>query len=315
MTLEIPHPGAISAKRRTKETADQCRALAALVAQQTERRNGLHPTAISQLSFARAEAATSTVIYQDYEPRLAMIVQGKKDLFLGEETYSYGAGQYLVVSVDLPLGGCVVEAASDKPYLALKLALDPMQLCDLVTQMDVSSKKQESSGRGLSIGRADTTLLESVFRLTKLLDTPQDIPILAPMMIREIYYRLLMGEQGEAVRQIATSGSTMQRISEAIKRIKAEFTQPMRIEDLARQVGMSTSAFHQHFKQVTAMSPLQYQKQLRLLEARRLMLVEGFDATSAAYQVGYESSSQFSREYSRLFGAPPMRDIERLRTA
>jgi AraC-like DNA-binding protein len=135
------------------------------------------------------------------------------------------------------------------------------------------------------------------------------------MMVREMYYRLLIGEQSEAVRQIATSGSTMQRIASAIKLIKAEFTQPMRVEDLAKQVRMSTSSFHQHFKQVTSMSPLQYQKQLRLLEARRLMLAEDFDATSAAYQVGYESPSQFSREYSRLFGAPPMRDIERLRTA
>ena len=138
--------------------------------------------------------------------------------------------------------------------------------------------------------------------------------MLAPMMIREIYYRLLMGEQSEAVRQIATSGSTMQRIGAVIKRINAEFTKPLWIEDLAAQVSMSTSSFHQHFKQVTSMSPLQYQKQLRLLEARRLMLAKNSDATDAAYQVGYESPSQFSREYSRMFGVPPMRDIKRLRT-
>ena len=159
------------------------------------------------------------------------------------------------------------------------------------------------------------TLIECVLRLVKLLETPQDIPILAPIVLRELYYRLLIGEQSEAVRQIATSGSSMQRIASAIQLIKAEFTQPMRIENLARGVRMSISSFHQHFKQVTSMSPLQYQKQLRLLEARRLMLTEDFDALSAAYQVGFESPSQFSREYSRMFGAPPMRDIERLRTA
>ncbi|WP_127025465.1 helix-turn-helix domain-containing protein, partial [Chroococcidiopsis cubana] len=137
----------------------------------------------------------------------------------------------------------------------------------------------------------------------------------APLIIRELYYRLLIGEQGEAVRQIATSGSNMQRIAKAIKLIEAEFAQQMRIENLARRVSMSTSSFHQHFKQVTSMSPLQYQKQLRLLEARRLMLAENADAAYAAYRIGYESPSQFSREYSRLFGAPPIRDIERLRTA
>ncbi len=219
------------------------------------------------------------------------------------------------VSVDLPLGGCIVEATADRPYLGLKLTLDPMQLCEMVAQMNFSSEKKENSVRGLFVSNADATLLDCALRLTKLLDTPRDIPMLAPMIIRELYYRLLIGEQSEAVRQIATSGSSMQRIAEAIKRIKSKFTQPMRVEDLAKQVRMSTSSFHQHFKQVTSISPLQYQKQLRLSEARRLIGSRGCDATSAAYQVGYESPSQFSREYSRLFGAPPMRDIERLRSA
>ncbi|MBN4005005.1 MAG: AraC family transcriptional regulator [Nostoc sp. LPT] len=295
--------------------ADQCQALAALVARYTEPNGNLvYPTAIAPLSFSRSNAS-SAVIYQDYEPRLAILVQGKKDIILGEETYPYEIGQCLVVSVDLPIGGCIVEATTDQPYLGLKLTLDPMQLCEMAAQMNFSSAKKENSVRGLFVSNADPTLLDCALRLTKLLDTPQDVPMLAPMMIRELYYRLLIGEQSEAVRQIATSGSSMQRIAEAIKRIKSKFTQPMRVEDLAKQVRMSTSSFHQHFKQVTSMSPLQYQKQLRLLEARRLMLTEDCDATSAAYQVGYESPSQFSREYSRLFGAPPMRDIERLRTA
>lgn len=158
-------------------------------------------------------------------------------------------------------------------------------------------------------------MIDCAIRLTQLLDAPQDIPFLAPMIIREIYYRLLVGEQGEAVRQIATSGSTMQRIAEVIRRIKTDFIKPLQVEDLAEQANMSPSSFHRHFKEVTSMSPLQYQKQLRLLKARHLMLTENVDATNTAYQVGYESPSQFSREYARVFGAPPIRDIERLRTA
>lgn len=306
MTFVIPN---------SEVVADRCQALAALVARHTKPNGNLiYPTAIAPLSFSRSNAS-SAIIYQDYEPRLAILVQGKKNIVLGEETYPYEIGQCLVVSVDLPIGGCIVEATTDQPYLGLKLTLDPMQLCEMAAQMNFSSAKKENSVRGLFVSNADPTLLDCALRLSKLLDTPQDIPMLAPMMIRELYYRLLIGEQSEAVRQIATSGSSMQRIAEAIKRIKSKFTQPMRVEDLAKQVRMSTSSFHQHFKQVTSMSPLQYQKQLRLLEARRLMLTEDCDATSAAYQVGYESPSQFSREYSRLFGAPPMRDIERLRTA
>ncbi|GAX44250.1 AraC family transcriptional regulator [Tolypothrix sp. NIES-4075] len=306
MTFVIPNSDVV---------ADQCQALATLVARHTESGgNRIYPTAIAPLSFSRSDA-DSAIIYQDYEPGLALLVQGKKEIVLGEKTYTYEVGQCLVVSVDLLLGRCIVEATPDQPYLGLKLTLDPMQLCEMVAQMNLSSAKKENSVRGLFVSKADATLLDCALRLTKLLDIPQDIPMLAPMMIREIYYRLLMGEQSEAVRQIATSGSSMQRIASAIKRIKSNFTQPMRVEDLAKQVRMSTSSFHQHFKQVTSMSPLQYQKQLRLSEARRLMLTEGCDATSAAYQVGYESPSQFSREYSRLFGAPPMQDIERLRSA
>ena len=276
--------------------------------------NGLHPTAIEQVSFGRSDSMSIATYHVD-EPCLTIIVQGKKEVLLGEETYPYHAGQYQVLSVALPLSGCVVEATPDQPCLVLKLSLDLVQLCDLVVQMSFSAAKPENSVRGLWVSNADATLIESVLRLVKLLETPQDIPILAPMLLRELYYRLLLGEQSEAVRQIATSGSSMQRIASAIQLIKAEFTQSMRIEDLANQVKMSPSSFHQHFKQVTSMSPLQYQKQLRLLEARRLMLTEDFEAIAAAYQVGYESPSQFSREYSRMFGAPPMKDIERLRTA
>lgn len=304
MTVEISNSDMI---------ANQCQELATLVMRHTEG-NGTHLTAIDRLSFARSNA-TSTANYSVDEPRLVLMVQGKKEVLLGKETYPYCTGQYLIHSVALPMSGQVVKATPDKPCLVLKLSLDLVQLCDLVAQMSFSSAKQENAVRGLWVSNADAMLIECVLRLVKLLETPQDIPILAPIMLREFYYRLLIGEQSEAVRQIATSGSNMQRIASAIQLIEAEFTQPIRIEDLARRVKMSTSSFHEHFKQVTSMSPLQYQKQLRLLEARHLMLTEDFDAIAAAYQVGYESPSQFSREYSRMFGAPPMRDIGRLRTA
>lgn len=304
MAIEILKHGAV---------VNECKELAALLARHTDGKgNGAHKTDINQLEFTR-ESSASTALHDVCGPFLAIIVQGKKAVLLGEETYSYGVAQYLVVSVDLPLSAFVVEATPDKPYLGFKLNLDPIQLCDIITEIRPGARKKENSVRGLFVSNADAPLLDCAIRLTRLLDTPQDIPMLAPMIIREIYYRLLTGEQGEAVRQIATSGSNMQRIAEVIKLIKADFTKPMRIEDLAGQASMSPSSFHHHFKKVTSMSPLQYQKQLRLLEARRLMLAENSDAANAAYQVGYESSSQFSREYSRMFGAPPIKDIERLR--
>jgi AraC-like DNA-binding protein len=296
--------------------ANQCKKLAALITQQTNGKgDGFYRTAIDGLEFQR-ESSVSAALCGVSEPLLAILVQGKKEALLGEETYRYGAAQYLVVSVDLPLTAFIVEATPEQPYLGFKLNLDPRQLCDMITaQTSAIEGQKRNSTRGLFVSTADASLLDCALRLTGLLDTPQDIPMLAPMIIREIYYRLLMGEQGEAVRQIATSGSIMQRIAEVIKLLKTDFAQPLRVENLAEQARMSPSSFHHHFKEVTSMSPLQYQKQLRLLEARRLMLAENFDATNAAYQVGYESPSQFSREYSRLFGAPPIRDIERLRTA
>ncbi|HEY9668003.1 MAG TPA: AraC family transcriptional regulator [Coleofasciculaceae cyanobacterium] len=292
-----------------------CQELAALVTRHTDDKgNGAHKTAIPQLQFMR-ESVVSTAMCGVAEPILGIVVQGKKEALLGEETYQYGAAQYLVISVDLPLSGFVVEATPEKPYLGFKLKLDPAQLCDIIAQIRPATGRKENSVRGLFVSDADAPLIGCAIRLTQLLDTPQDIPFLAPMIIREIYYRLLTGEQGEAVRQIATSGSNMQRIAEVLKLIKADFTRSLRVEDLALAANMSPASFHRHFKEVTSMSPLQYQKQLKLLEARRLMLAENFDATNAAYQVGYESPSQFSREYSRMFGAPPQRDIERLRTA
>jgi AraC-like DNA-binding protein len=305
----------ISPEINQGEITKQCQELATLMTCHTDGKgDGFHQTAIAQLEFQR-ESSGATVLRGVCDPTFAILVQGKKELLLNEEIYRYGAAQYLVVSVDLPLSAFITAATPDQPYLGFKLTLDPHQLCDLITQTSTIQRQQENAVRGLFVSTIDTLLLDCALRLTKLLNTPQDIPILAPLIIREIYYRLLISEQGEAVRQIATSSSNMQRIAEVIRRLKADFVQPLRIEDLAGQAKMSASSFHHHFKTVTSMSPLQYQKQLRLLEARRLMLAEDFNAANAAYQVGYESASQFSREYSRMFGAPPIRDIEHLRTA
>lgn len=300
---------------KRKTTINACQELVELITRYTNGKgNGIHSTAIAQLEFIR-ESTAPTALCAVYEPTFCIILQGKKETLLGKETYHYGATQYLVATVDLPLSGNIVEATADKPYLCFKLSLDATELWNIIDQLQCNPDQKESAVRGLFVSDADAPLIDCATRLTRLLDTSQDISFLAPMIIREIYYRLLMGDQNEAVWQIATSGSHMQRIAEVIKQIKAEFTKTLRVDDLAKQARMSSASFHRHFKSVTSMSPLQYQKQLRLLEARRLMLAENADATYTAYQVGYESPSQFSREYSRMFGAPPMKDIERLRVA
>ena len=291
---------------------NRCEELAALVSRHTDGKgNGAHATAIDPLIFMR-ECDPATATHGISEPLLAIVVQGQKEVVLNKTPYRYGVAQSLVVSVDLPLSGCVIEATPEQPYLGFKLKLDPVQLCSIIAHTNPSSRERESV-RGWFISDAEPSLVDCAIRLTKLLETPQDIPFLAPMIIREIYYRLLIGEQGKAVRQIAILDSNMQRIAEVIKRLKADFAKPLRVEELAGQANMSAASFHRHFKQVTSMSPLQYQKQLRLLTARRMMLAENIDATQATYQVGYESTSQFSREYARMFGAPPIRDIEQLR--
>ncbi|RCJ19801.1 AraC family transcriptional regulator [Nostoc sp. ATCC 43529] len=290
-----------------------CQELATLVIRHTDGRgNGIHSTAIAQLELMR-ESTAPTALCAVYEPTLCIILQGKKETLLGKETYHYGTAQYIVVTVDLPLSGLIVEATPDQPYLCFKLSLDATVLWNIIDQIQHISDQKDSSVRGLFVSDADESLIDCAIRLTRLLDTPQHIPFLAPMIVREIYYRLLIGEQDEAVRQIATFGSHMQRIAEAIKQIKAEFTKTLRVDDLAKQANMSPASFHRHFKAVTSMSPMQYQKQLRLMEARRLMRIENTDVTNAAYQVGYESASQFSREYSRMFGMSPIKDIGQFR--
>ena len=207
----------------------------------------------------------------------------------------------------------IIEASREKPYLGLRLTLNLREVSQLMADSNLPPPRAQQSSRGMATGEVTLPLLTVFGRLIDLLAEQQDIPILAPIIQREIIYRLLIGDQGTRLRQIASAGSQSHQISRAIDWLKSNYTSQLRIDDLAKQVNMSVSTFHHHFRALTAMSPLQFQKRLRLNEARRLMLIEPLDATTAAFQVGYESTSQFSREYSRLFGAPPLRDITNLR--
>jgi AraC-like DNA-binding protein len=221
-----------------------------------------------------------------------------------------------VISVDLPVVGQVIEATPAEPYLCLRLELDPGQLSALMMESGQGALRNQRAERlklGLSVSAIDPSLLDAAVRLARLLEAPNDIPILAPLVEREILYRLLSSEYGDRLRQIAMADHRVVAVNRAIGWLKRNYAAPFRIETVAREARMSPSALHHSFKSVTAMSPLQYQKQLRLQEARRLMLGHAMDAASAGHQVGYESPSQFSREYSRLFGAPPSRDIAKLK--
>jgi AraC-like DNA-binding protein len=248
-----------------------------------------------------------------YEPSICMVAQGVKQVQLGDDTYRYDAQHYLITSVHLPASVRIVEASPQKPYLGLRLKLDRRALSQMMVDSHLPPPRTQQSGRGMAVGKVTLPLLAAFQRLIELLDEPGDIPILAPIIQREIIYRLLVGDQGTRLRQIASTGSRGHQMAQAIEWLKTNFARPLSIDDLAAQANMSSSTFHHHFRSMTALSPLQYQKHLRLQEARRLMLAEHLDAATAAFQVGYESPSQFSREYSRLFGAPPLRDIKSLR--
>ncbi|MCP3140065.1 AraC family transcriptional regulator [Pyxidicoccus xibeiensis] len=276
------------------------------------RRDGMHPTAIERLSLIRASSAGEP-FHVLHQPALCIIVQGAKRVMVGEEVYRYGAAQHLVISVDLPAVGQVTHATPRTPYLCFRLDLDPGELAELVLKTGAPPPAERGSSRALFIGQTPAPLVDAALRLVRLLDTPEDIPTLAPLTMREILYRLLRSEDGWRLGQIATANSQAQRIVKSIDWLKTHFREPLRIEDLARKVHMSPSALHHHFKAVTNLSPLQYQKQLRLQEARRLLLSDEVDVATAGFRVGYESPSQFNREYRRLFGAPPGRDLRQLR--
>ena len=270
------------------------------------------PSAVPALSLFRQDEPTEPMSAV-YEPSICMVVQGAKRVLLGDETYEYNDHQYLITSVDLPTFFQVIEASKERPLLGLKLTFDIQEVSGLLIDSNFPHHRAQQSGHGMATSEITLPLLTAFQRLIDLLDEEHDIPVLAPIIRKEIIYLLLVGEQGARLRQIAAAGSQSQQVARAIVWLKNNFTQQLRIDNLASQASMSTSSFHNHFRSMTALSPLQYQKHLRLHEARRLMLAESMDAANAAFQVGYESPSQFSREYNRMFGAPPLRDITKLR--
>ncbi|MFP2906978.1 AraC family transcriptional regulator N-terminal domain-containing protein [Pyxidicoccus sp. 3LFB2] len=298
-------------REASPELAERLAELASMMERLTPG-DGIHGTALERVVLIRS-ARTGEPLRALHQPALCLIAQGAKRVMLGEEVYPYTASHHLVVSVDLPVTGQVTQATPQAPYLCFRLDLDPGEIADLMLQAKLPAAPQRSPSRGLFVSETTPSLLDAVLRLVRLLDSPEDIPALAPLAMREIVYRLLKGEHSSMLNQIATANSQAWRIARAIGWLKAHFAEPLRIEDVAREVHMSTSSLHHHFKAVTAMSPLQYQKQLRLQEARRLLLSEDVDVATAGFRVGYESPSQFGREYSRLFGAPPGRDLRRLR--
>lgn len=269
--------------------------------------DGMQVTGITGLNLYRS-SSPSTHDAAVYEPALVVMAQGAKEVTLGDQVYRYDPDQYLLVSVDLAVSARVVEASPTYPSLAIRITLDPSVVGELLAD-GTAVPSIGPPGRGLAVTPIDPHLRDAVARLVGLLDSPRDIAAISPLVLREITYRILVGPQGARLRQIVSVGAPAQRIAEAIRWLKHHVAEPLRIETLAKKVGMGPSALHLHFKNITAMSPLQYQKQLRLQEARRLMLGEGLDAAQAAFRVGYESPSQFGREYRRLFGAPPRQDI------
>jgi AraC-like DNA-binding protein len=251
------------------------------------------------------------------EPSFCVIAQGSKEVLVGDSRYRYDAAHYLLATLELPRVSQVLEASKERPYLSFRLVLDPTLVSSVMVEADHSSTgpPNYTDVRALDVSPLDVNLLDAVVRLVRLLDDPAEVRVLMPLITREIIYRLSMGEQGGRLRHLATLGGYTPNIARAVERLRQDFDRPLRIEQIAQELGMSVSGFHHHFKAVTAMSPLQFQKQLRLQEARRLMLGEGFDAASAAYRVGYRDASHFNREYKSLFGVPPMRDVQRLREA
>src|SRR3984893_16355874 len=298
---------------KLESCAEPHRELSARVARLTPV-DGVHQSALSWLALIRNSVPT-VCMATVYQPCLAIVVQGRKRALLNDEVFYYDALNYLVVSVTLPMMGQVVEATPEHPFLGLRLDLDLEEIARLLLELGDRGAAPVAADCALFVARMDEALLDAVLRMVKLLDAPEDIAVLAPAVQREIYYRVLRGELGQRLVDMAECEGGNHRIVRAIEWLKQRYTEPLRIEDLADAVHMSPSALHHRFKAVTAMSPLQYQKHLRLHEARRLMFADGIECATAGHRVGYESPSQFSREYRRLFGAPPRVEIARLREA
>lgn len=287
------------------------RSLVSLVSDKTLT-DGDYSTPISELMLYRRGAVTDPMPCI-YGLGLGLAVQGGKRVTLGDEIFDYGPGQSLLNSVDLPVVSYVTKATSEEPYLGLRLALDAKIIAQIAAEMDFSSRIKTISTRAMSVVQLDEGLLDAISRLVRLLNEPDLIPLIAPLILQEIVVRLLNGEHGPALRYLVASGSPSQQIAKVLTWLKLHYTESVSMDDLALKAHMSPSTFRQHFRAVTGMSPLQYLKNLRLQDARQWMLNEDMDASSAAVRVGYESASQFNREYTRLFGAPPLRDIKRVR--
>ena len=273
---------------------------------------GENPTGVPSLSLYRRDEPTPC-FHATYEPSLSVFVQGKKRVSLGGIEYHCDESSFLLSSIDVPAVGQIVEASQQVPLLSMFLRLDMQIVREVISREDLPEPHTSVRVRGIAVGETTVGLLDACTRLIDLLDTPEDIPFLSHLIQREIVYRILRTPQGERLRAIATTGDLSHRTARAIAWLRANFDKPLRVEELAEVARMGVSTLHHQFRALTAMSPLQYQKHLRLQMARQRMLMERIDASTAAYEVGYESVSQFNREYSRFFGQPPMRDIKSLR--
>ncbi len=276
-------------------------------------REGVFFTKVPRLTLIRVHRVDHPV-HAVHEPAVCMLAQGSKRLLLGGEAYVYDPNTYLVVSQHLPVSGQVIDATPELPYLAIRLEYDTKELASLMLGMGMKSQTlKQGASRGIVTADVTPSLLDAMVRLVRLLDTPEDIKPLAPLTIREILYRLLRGPCGHQLAQLALTDSASHRVARAIDWLRENYHGPLELDRMAEMAHLSVSALRTHFKAATAMSPLQYQKNLRLQEARRMLIAERLDAASAGHRVGYESASQFSREYARMFGAPPARDVRRFR--
>jgi AraC-like DNA-binding protein len=254
-------------------------------------------------------------IHRVLKPSLCVIAQGSKEVLLGDSRYRYDPAHFLLATLELPRVSQVLEASPEQPYLSLRLELTSTLVSAVLADAGYVAPRAPAEVRAMAVSPVDGRLLDAVVRLVRLVETPADAQVLQPLYTREIIYRLLMSQQGKRLQHLALQGGYTPDIARAVERLRQDFDQPLRVEQLAQELGMSVSGFHHHFKAITALSPLQFQKRLRLLEARRLMLSEDLDAASAAYRVGYRDASHFNREYKSLFGVPPMRDVHQLRSS
>jgi AraC-like DNA-binding protein len=250
-----------------------------------------------------------------YEPSLGIILQGRKHVAVGDERFSYDPSCFFLTAVDVPVVSYIAEASEARPFIAMAVKLDLAKIRQWILEYDIPAPPVATNGRAMGTGAMTAVLLQAFSRLVDLLEVPEDIPVLSDALMREIVYRLLKSEQGGRLWQIAMSGGQSKRIQTVIAWLKRHYAQPLHVEELANMAAMSVSSLHLHFRNMTSMSPLQFQKQLRLQEARRIMLVDGLDAALAGARVGYDSPSQFSREYARMYGRPPARDIRQLRAS